>query len=132
MIRSIDVNFGKERIGIELNGEKARLVINPYSKKRDYFTIPYSEGLALLERFYNIQNVEDHLGKSSNKLYESTQYIINIYDEMPSRYSDDWIDYVYPKDESVKDADFSEWLAAMQTAKKQAEQDGAEQPATAE
>ena len=78
MIRSIDVNIGKERIGIELNGERARLRINPYSKEREQFEISYREGLALLEQFYRITNVEEHRGKSSDKRYESTQYIVNL------------------------------------------------------
>lgn len=116
MIRSINVNTGKERIGIELNGERARLIINPYSKEREYLTIPYCEGLALLEQFYSIKNVKNHLGESSDRLYEASQYIVNIYDDMPGRYSDDWIYYVYPKNESMSDGDFRGWLAAMQSA----------------
>jgi len=122
MIRSIDVNIGKERVGIQLNGKKARLTINPYSKERERFEISYSEGLNLIERFYNIKNVESHRGKPSDNLYESTQYIVNIFDEMPTRYSEDWVYYVYPKDKSGSDHDFRSWLDAMQSAKKHAEQ----------
>lgn len=121
MIRSIDVNLEEESIGIQLNGDKARLVINPYGKERIYYDIPYQDGLALLEQFYSIKNVKLRRGKASDERYDSKQYIVNIYDEMPERYSDDWIDYIYPKEESSTDTDFSAWLAAMKLAKIQAQ-----------
>ena len=130
MIRTIDVNLEEEEIGIQLNGDRAQLVINPYSKDRIYYDIPYPDGLALLEQFYSIKNAKLHRGKKSDDRYDSKQHIVNIYDEMPEHYSDEWIDYIYPKEESATDADFSAWLAAMKSANIEAQQAGTGQPVT--
>ena len=139
VIRSIDVNIGTAQdvsrglVGIELNGDRARLIVNPYKNSRQYYDIPYSEGLALLDQFDSIKGVSKHLEKPSDRLYEDYQYIVQHYTyfDTPERHTQDYVSYVYPKKGSISDSDFSDWLAAMQSAREHAEQASAGQPATA-
>ena len=121
---SIDVNIGEERVGIELNGKKARLQINPYSKERQCLEISYHQGLRVLEQFYSISNVEEHRGDPSDDRQESTQFIVNLHDEMRQRHSQDWVDYIYSKDKSDSNREFSDWLASVESLKVQTELGG--------
>jgi hypothetical protein len=47
------------------------------------------------------------------------QYLVNIYDEKPERYSKKWVDYVIPKNDVAANAELNAWFESMQAMKKQ-------------
>jgi hypothetical protein len=128
MIRSIGFNGDKEDFGIQLNGKHAFLRIETKPRKR--IEIPYDEGLRLLETFYGISGIEEYRGKKSDDRQTSIHYLVDIHDEMPARYSEEWVDYVIPKDKVPLHPEINKWFQAMNAAKTSAEQAGTGQPAT--
>ena len=117
LIRDISINSGSERFGIELNGDRAFFRLQAEVPERK--EIPYGEGLRLLEGFYSISGIEEYRGKDSDDRQTSVQYLVNIYDEMPERYSKDWVDYVIPKNEVSANTELQAWFESMQTMKRQ-------------
>jgi len=74
----------------------------------------------------------EYRGKKSDNRQTSIQYLVVIYDEMPQHSSDDWVDYVIPKDSVALNPELKAWFEDMRTTQKQAdaEQAGTGQPAT--
>ena len=130
MIRTISFNDASGKIGVEINGDRAFLRKDTPEHQRT--EIPYADGLKLLEGFYAIPGVEAYRGKESDNRQISIHYLVDIYDEMPERYSDEWVDYVIPKDGISTNPELVAWFENMRTTKKQAEaeQAGTGQPAT--
>lgn len=92
----------------------------------------YLDGLSLLEGFYAIPRIGEYRGKKSDDRQTSIQYLVVIHDEMPEHYSDEWVDYVIPKDSVVLHPELNAWFENMRAAKKLADekQAGAGPPAT--
>ena len=130
MIRTISFNDTNGDIGVELNGDRAFLRQDSPEHKRT--EIPYHNGLSLLEGFYAIPRIEEYRGKKSDDCQTSIQYLVVIYDEMPEHYSEEWVDYVIPKDSVELHPELNAWFEDMRAAKElaDAEQAGAGQPAT--
>jgi hypothetical protein len=117
LIHYISINRIGERFGIELNGDQAffRLETEVPERKK----IPYCDGLRLLEGFYSISRIEAYRGKVSDDRQTSMQYLVNIYDEKPERYSKKWVNYVIPKNDVAANAELNAWFESMQAMKKQ-------------
>ncbi|WP_379713232.1 hypothetical protein [Haloferula chungangensis] len=119
MIRSISFNDRNGDIGVELNGDRAFL--RQDSPEHTRAEIPYHDGLNLLEGFYDIPRIEEYRGKKSDNRQTSIQYLVVIYDEMPQHYSDEWLDYVIPKDSVALNPELNAWFENMRTTKRQAD-----------
>jgi len=117
MIRTISFNDASGKIGVELNGDRAFLRRDTPERQRT--EIPYADGLKLLEGFYAISGVEAYRGKDTDDRQTSIQYLVNIYDEMPERYSDEWVDYVIPKDSISINSELETWFENMRTEHRQ-------------
>jgi hypothetical protein len=120
MIRSIDFNGVTGDFGVSLNGDNAYIVVKAKVSKR--IEIPHRDGLKLLEGFYGILGIEAYRGNKSDDRQTSIHYLVNIHDEMPGRYSEEWVDYVIPKDRVLLEPTLNTWFESMQRAKEQAEQ----------
>ncbi len=119
MIRTIRFNDTNGKIGVELNGDRAYLRQDSVEHKRT--EIPYRDGLNLLEEFYAIPRIEEYRGKKSDDRQTSIQYLVVVYDEMPERYSEDWVDYVIPKDSVTLHPELNAWFENMRATKRIAE-----------
>lgn len=120
LIRDISINSDTQRFGIELNGDKAFYRLEAEIPERK--EIPYRDGLKLIEGFYGIPGIEEFRGQKSDNRQTSIHYLVNIYDEMPERYSKELVDYVIPKDRVAFHSEIREWFESMQAANKLAEQ----------
>jgi hypothetical protein len=119
MIRYIRFNDSDGNLGVELNGDRAYLRQDSVEHKRT--EIPFRDGLSLLEGFYAIPRIEEFRGKKSDDRQTSIQYLVFVYDEMPERYSEDWVDYVIPKDSVALHPELGAWFENMRTTEKIAE-----------
>ena len=120
LLRTISFYGTDNDYGIELNGDKAFMRIEPKPIKR--IEIPYEDGLQLLEGFYTISGIEDFRGKASDNRQTSLHYLVMTYDQIPERYSEDWVDYVIPKSEVPNHPEIRAWFDKMSQAKEMAEQ----------
>lgn len=129
MIRAISLNDTNGKIGVELNGDRAFLRQDSPEHKRT--EIPYRDGLRLLEGFYAIPGIEEYRGKKSEDRKTSIQYLVAIYDEMPERYYEEWVDYVIPKDSVERHPELNAWFEDMRATQELAdvEETGIGQPA---
>lgn len=121
MIRTISFNDANGEIRVELNGDRAFL--RQDSMEHTRAEIPYRDGLNLLEEFYAIPRIEEYRGKESDNRQTSIQYLVVIYDEMPQHYSDEWVDYVIPKDSVALNPELNAWFENMRTTQKQADRE---------
>jgi hypothetical protein len=130
MIRTISFNDTDSDIGVEINGDRAFLRQDSLEHKRT--EIPYLDGLSLLEGFYAIPRIEEYRGKKRDDRQTSIQYLMVIYDEMPEHYSEEWVDYVIPKNSVELHPELNAWFENMRTTKERAdaEQASTGQPAT--
>ena len=117
MIRTISFNDESGEIGVEINGESAFLRRDAPEQQRT--EIPYADGLQLLEGFYATSGVEEYRGKESDNRQTSIQYLVNIYDEARERYSEEWVDYVIPKDGVSINSELIKWFENMRTTHEQ-------------
>jgi len=125
MIRAIRFFGTEEDFGIELNGERAFLQQESITPNR--IEIPYEHGLELLEDFYSIPGIENYRGKKSDDRQTSVYYLVHIFDEMPQHYSEEWVDYIIPKNKLDSLPRVKEWFDSMYSTQKiaNAEQDAA-------
>ena len=119
MIRTISFNDASGKIGVEINGDRAFLRKDTPEHQRT--EIHYADGLKLLEGFYAIPGVGAYRGKKSDNRQTSIHYLVDIYDEMPERYSEEWVDYVIPKNGISTNLELVTWFENMRATKKQAE-----------
>ena len=113
MIRWIRFYGTDQDYGIELNGEQAFLRQESIEPNR--IEISYEKGLKLLEDFYSLPRIETYRGKDTDNRQTSIHYLVNIFDEMPQRYSEDWVDYVFVKDELDSFPELKEWFGRMKS-----------------
>lgn len=111
MIRYIRFNDKDGNFGVELNGDRAYLRQESEEHKRT--EIPFRDGLSLLEGFYAIPRIEEFRGKKSDNRKTSSHYLVFVYDEIPERYSEDWVDYVIPKDRVALHPELGAWFENM-------------------
>lgn len=123
MIRTISFNGSNGNFGVELNGDRAFLRQDSIVPKR--IEMSYRHGLKLLEEFYAIPGIEEYRGKESDDRETSIQYLVDIYDEMPEYYSDEWVDYIIPKDTVAHHPQLNAWFQNMRTAKKLSDESAA-------
>lgn len=126
MLRSIRFYGTDNDFGIELNGSSAFVTIDSQVQSR--IEIPYDKGLRLLEDFYAIKRIEEYRGRASDDRQSSIHYLVNIFDMKPDHYSEDWVDYVIPKDRVPQQADLNAWFEAMRETKEEAEQAATSNP----
>lgn len=119
MIRYIRFNDTDGNLGVELNGDRAYLRRDSVEPKRT--EIPFRDGLSLLEGFYAIPQIEDFRGKKSDHRQTSIHYLVFVYDEMPERYSEGWVDYIIPKGSVALHPELGAWFENMRRTKRIAE-----------
>ena len=112
LLRYITFYGSDDDYGIELNDDQAFLKCD--KPKKTKIEIDFNEAFQLIEEFYEINRIEAFKGTDKDDRQTSLQYLINIYDERPNRYSDDWVDYVIPKDQVANNKDLDIWLNRMQ------------------
>ncbi|GAA5118760.1 hypothetical protein JIN84_22690 [Luteolibacter yonseiensis] len=129
MIRSIRSVGTDDAFGVMLNGDRA--TFSQGSAKSNRINLPYAEGLKILEDFYAIPGIEAYRGKKSDNRQTSIHHLIHVYDEMPERYSEEWVDYVIPKDKVAGNPPLAKWFAAIDTLRERAGKggDASRQPA---
>jgi hypothetical protein len=117
LTRSIRFYGTDDDFGVVLGDQEAFLHQSAVSPQQ--IDISHDIALSLLEDFYAIPSIEEFRGKPSDNRQTSIQYLIQIYDEMPQYYSEDWVDYVIPKDQVALHPKLDKWFQQMHTLREQ-------------
>jgi hypothetical protein len=125
LIRSIRTYGTHDNFGIELNGDRAFL--NQDARKPKRREIPFEVGESLVEEFYSIKELESFSGTKIQNQRTDTHLWINVYDEKPEKYSEDWVAYAIPRELLTSDAPIVQWLKSLDhmRSNQESEQDAA-------
>ena len=111
LIRSIRTFGTGDNFGIELNGDRAFLNQDARQPKRR--EISFEDGENLLSEFYSIKELESFSGAKIQNKRTDTHLWINVYDEKPEKYSQDWVAYAIPRELLTSDAAIIQWLKSL-------------------
>lgn len=118
LIRSFRFVGTHDDYGIELNGQQGFL--HQEGDGRKLMEVPAEKVIALIEGFYGIPDIESFRGKKSDNRQSALQYLVAVYDEAEGRYSEEYVDYVIPKDSIESGSPFHRWLKGMEALRSQA------------
>lgn len=110
LIRVLRFVGGDDDYGIEVNGNEGFLRQDDGAKRPG---ISFERAAGLLEEFYAIPGIEGYRGKKSDNRQSAIHYLIFVYDEVPSRYVEETVDYVIPKAEVKEGSPTAVWLEKM-------------------
>ena len=110
LIRVLRFVGGEDDYGIEVNGNEGFLRQDDGAKRPG---ISFERAAGLLEEFYAIPGIEGYRGKKSDNRQSAIHHLIFVYDEVPSRYEEETVDYVIPKAEVREGSPTAVWLEKM-------------------
>ena len=131
-IRWIRTYGTKNGFGIELNGDRAFLREDGFSGART--EIPREEGDILFNDFYRIKNLEGYSDSKVENPRTATYVWIQVFDERPQYYSEEWVGYGLPMSELDENTSFADWFRRFKALKNRtiSEQGSAPNPLHAE
>ncbi|MBK1854754.1 hypothetical protein JO972_07275 [Verrucomicrobiaceae bacterium 5K15] len=127
-IRVIRTYGTDDNFGIELNGDEAFLRQDAHEPKRR--EISFSVGEKLVEEFYSIKDLERFSGSKISNQRTDTHLWINVFDERPDKYSEDWVAYAIPNELLDSDVPIAKWVKSLDSMRsdRKSEQDAVSNP----
>lgn len=110
-IRVIRIYGTDDNFGIELNGNQAFITQDAYKPKRR--EISFSVGEELIEGFYSIKDLESFSSSKISNQNTDTHLWINVFDERPDKYSEDWVAYAIPNELLDSEVPIVKWVKSL-------------------
>lgn len=111
LIRSIRIYGTEDDFGIELNGDQAFLLQEAREPERK--KISFEVGEKVVNQFYLVKDLESFNSKKIQQHDTDTHLFINVYDEKPEKYSEEWVAYAIPLELLNSDTPIAVWVKSL-------------------